>query len=91
MKFLTLILQPAPPELTHEATRRLADLQLGQGERRLAGEAQGLPVEAVFDSAIKLYRQLLEQNDDITGRDRLYYQLARAEVLTWPNSLAQPS
>jgi len=79
--YRALLQQSAPPELTHEATRRLADLQLGQGERRLAGEAQGLPAEAVFDSAIKLYRQLLELNDDITGRDRLYYQLARAEVL----------
>ncbi|RDH86981.1 MAG: hypothetical protein DIZ78_05635 [endosymbiont of Escarpia spicata] len=79
--YRALLQQSASPELTHEATRRLADLQLGQGERRLAGEAQGLPAEAVFDSAIKLYRQLLEQNDGITGRDRLYYQLARAEVL----------
>ncbi|MEO1203552.1 MAG: tetratricopeptide repeat protein, partial [Pseudomonadota bacterium] len=64
--------------LSAEAMRRLADLELEAGELSdLADNIESLE-SAGYDTAIQLYRRLLERYPDYPRNDMVRYQLARA-------------
>lgn len=66
------------PELRAEAMRRLADLELEATEARELADNIGALDQADYDSAVSLYRQLLEAYPYYRRNDTVLYQLARA-------------
>ena len=85
------------PVLSAEAMRRLGDLELEAIEAEQLGEnIDSLGMET-FDSAVTLYRRLLEAYPDYRRNDTVLYQLARAyeiggltdEALTTLNELVE--
>ena len=69
------------PALKSEAMRRLGDLNLSAGEQgEMDGDLDGS--RAFFAAAVTLYAALLEENPDYADRDRILYQLARANEAT---------
>ncbi len=85
------------PVLRAEAMRRLGDLELEATEAdQLSDNIEALGMET-FDSAVSLYRQLLEAYPDYRRNDTVLYQLARAyeiggltdEALTTLNELIE--
>ncbi|CAN5228736.1 tetratricopeptide repeat protein [soil metagenome] len=65
------------PELSAEAARRLADLQMQAGVASLLDGDELLLDGAEHDEAMRLYLQLLETWSDHPRNDRVLYQLAR--------------
>lgn len=66
------------PELRAEAMRRLADLELESVDaEQLAENVDGLDGRG-YDSAVNLFKQLLEAYPDYRRNDTVLYQLARA-------------
>ena len=78
---LLLGMDGVDPALKSEAMRRLGDLNLSAGEQ---GEMDGDldSSRAFFAAAMSLYAALLEENPDYADRDRILYQLARANEAT---------
>jgi TolA-binding protein len=63
------------PELRVQVNQRLADLQMLSGEQQ---QLAGKQATHYFDDTIKSYRELLAQNPNRPGNDRLLYQLSKA-------------
>ncbi|MEM1262574.1 MAG: tetratricopeptide repeat protein [Pseudomonadota bacterium] len=73
------------PRLSVEAMRRLADIELEIHESQQLAENIDSLGEVGYDSAIRLYEQLLDRYPDYERNDMVRYQLARAY-----ESAAQP-
>jgi len=66
------------PELRAEAMRRLGDLELDASEAEQLSSNVGALNSATYESAVGLFRQLLETYPDYRRNDTVLYQLGRA-------------
>jgi TolA-binding protein len=79
------VLKSAPePDVRRKAQRRLADLELLQGEAKLPADASGVDT-VVFAQSIEAYETLLRDNPDNPENDQILYQLSRAYALSGDN------
>lgn len=74
-KFLEVA--PRAPQRA-EAMRRLGDLEMDLADRRLAEGDAPLVADATYRAAIARYEDYLRAHPKDPGRDRVFYQLARA-------------
>ena len=74
--FLDLVGEDA--DLSVEAMRRLADIELEISEAELLAENIDALEAVGYDSAVSLYQKLLERYPDYPRNDMVRYQLARA-------------
>ena len=73
-----------PDNVNPEVKRRLGDLRMEEGEDVLAEQVR-TPDANTFADTIRLYEDVLKNNPNYEGRDRVLYQLSRAYELSGEN------